>query len=166
MSSSTVVAPMRRRGIRHWVSAWLPVAIGCAIIACESTAYFGADHTTGPLRALWQWLFGPIGDDLWDLIHHLIRKTGHFAGYGLLGLVWLRAWWMTCPRMRFVSTAILALLGTALVASSDEIHQTFLPNRTGSAWDVLLDCAGALVLLTATWLILRISARKRLARAA
>ncbi len=165
MSSNALAAPPRQ-GVRRLISAWLPVAIGVGIIACESTAAFGADHTSGPLRLLWQWFFGPVGDERWEITHHLIRKTGHFIGYGLLGLTWLRAWWMTRPRMRFVTIAILALLGTALVASSDEFHQTFLPNRTGSPWDVLLDCTGAVVLICATWLILRISAPRRVARAA
>ena len=66
-----------------------------------------------------------------SIIHHLIRKSGHFLGYGLIGLAWLRAWWMTLPHSRFLHDAVLALLGTALIASADEFHQTFLPNRTG-----------------------------------
>ena len=40
------------------------------------------------------------------------------------------------------------LLGTALIASSDELHQAFLPDRTGMFSDVLLDCSGALVMLS------------------
>ena len=152
--------------MRLWASAWWPVALGVCIIAAESTAAFGADHTSGPLRLIWEWFFGPTGDDRWDLTHHLIRKTGHFFGYGTLGLMWLRAWWMTRPRAAYITNALLALLGTALVAASDEFHQTFLPNRTGTAWDVLLDCTGAVVLISATWLVLRIGAPKRLARAA
>ena len=47
-------------------------------------------------------------------------------------------------------------LGTALVASWDEWHQTFLPNRTGSPWDVLLDCCGALVMLLIVYVFLRV----------
>lgn len=165
MSSSTVAAPRRsRRGARHWISAWLPVAIGIGIIACESTAAFGADHTSGPLRVVWEWVFGHMADDRWEFTHHLIRKTGHFVGYGTLGLLWLRAWWMARPRAPFAQNALLALLGTALIASSDEFHQSFLPNRTGTPRDVLLDCAGALVMLTATWLIQRVVAPRRLAR--
>jgi VanZ family protein len=164
MSSSAIATP-RRRGARHWLSAWLPVLIGCAIIACESTSYFGSDHTTGPFRAVWQWFFGHVPDDTWDTIHHLIRKSGHFIGYGLLGLAWLRAWWMTRPRATFLRNALLALIGTALVASGDEFHQTFLPNRTGTPRDVLLDCIGAIVLMSVTWLILRLRAPWRLARA-
>ena len=155
-----------RRGARFLVSAWWPVAIGIAIIAVESTEYFGADRTSHPLRILVEALFGAISDARWATIHHYIRKSGHFLGYGALGLAWLRAWWMTLPKSRFLHDALLALLGTALVASADEFHQTFLPNRTGSPWDVLLDCCGAIVLQTMVYVFMRVRAPKKLARAA
>jgi VanZ family protein len=47
------------------------------------------------------------------------------------------------------------MLGTLLVASADEFHQTFLPNRTGTGWDVLVDCSGALLLQWLVWLWMR-----------
>ena len=148
------------RGLKFWVSAWLPVAVGIAIIATESTVYFGADHTSGPLRGIFQALFGPVSDAHWDMIHHYIRKSGHFFGYGALGLAWLRAWWMTLPFSRFMIDAELALLGTALVATCDEWHQSFLPNRTSSASDVLLDCCGALVMQGVVYIVVvRLSGR-------
>ena len=53
---------------------------------------------------------------------------------------------MSLPGSRFLVDSLLGLAGTALVASWDEWHQTFLPNRTGSPWDVLLDCCGALAM--------------------
>jgi VanZ family protein len=68
---------------------------------------------------------------------------------------------MTMPTARFLSHAGLALVGTALVASWDEWHQTFLPNRTGSPWDVLLDCCGATVMVGMAWLYLRYARRAR-----
>jgi VanZ family protein len=132
----------------------------------ESTEMMGADHTTGPLRHIWEWIFGHLSDEQWEFTHHLIRKSGHFVGYGLVGLSWLRAWWMTLPKSRFLHDATLALLGTALVASADEFHQSFLPNRTASVWDVLLDCCGAIVLQTLVYVFMRVRAPKKLARAA
>jgi VanZ family protein len=96
----------------------------------------------------------------------LIRKCGHFTGYGLLGLAWLRAWWMTLPRSLFFIDAVLALLGTALIASSDEFHQSHLSNRTGSPWDVLLDCSGALAMQLLVYVVMRAFKPKRLGRAA
>jgi|SRR5208283_1529928 len=136
-----------RRDLKYWISAWLPVAVGIAVIVMESTKYFGADYTSGPLRWVFQLLFGPMSNARWDRIHHYIRKSGHFLGYGVIGLTWLRAWRMTIPNSRFLTDAALALLGTGLLASWDEWHQGFLPNRTSSPWDVLLDCSGAFLML-------------------
>ncbi|MFZ0339396.1 MAG: VanZ family protein [Terracidiphilus sp.] len=149
------------RGFGFWISAWLPVALGIAVITLESTAAFGTDRTSHPLRWLVQLFFGQLRDTTWDLVHHLIRKSGHFLGYGTLGLLWLRAWRMTLPDKRFLSQAGLALLGTALVASWDEWHQTFLPNRTGSPYDVLLDCCGAAFMMGIVYTYLRLSRRAR-----
>ena len=129
--------------------------MGVCIIAMESTPEFGSDHTSRPLRWLVQLFCGHIGDATWEVVHHLARKTGHFLGYGALGLTWLRAWRRTLPKTRFLAQAALALVGTVLVASCDEWHQTFLPNRTGSPWDVLLDSFGAAILFGATWIFLR-----------
>jgi VanZ family protein len=145
-----------QRGLRFWINAWWPVAVGTAIIAMESTTYLGSDHTSGPLRWIFQVLFGRVNGDHWENIHHLIRKSGHFLGYGALGLAWLRAWWMTLPYSKFHVDAGLALLGTAFIASCDEFHQTLLPNRTGTPWDVLLDCCGALVMQWIVFIAMRL----------
>jgi VanZ family protein len=156
----------RWRGAGYWISAWLPVVLGVCIILIETQEFLGADYTSGPLRRVYEALFGPVKNAQWDLIHHYIRKTGHFIGYGAIGLAWLRAWWMTLPHSRFLQDAALALLGTATIASLDEWHQTFLPNRTGSPWDVLLDCCGALTLQLIVYVFMRITRPKRLVRAA
>ena len=151
-----------RRDLRFWASAWGPVAIGIAAIAIESTEWFGADHTSGPLRMVFEALFGHVSDAHWNVIHHFTRKTGHFVGYGLIGLAWLRAWRMNLPCMSFLTDASLALFGTALVASCDEWHQSYLPNRTSSAWDVLIDCSGAFALTLLVYLFLRRRKMKQL----
>lgn len=155
----------RRRWL-FWVRTWLPVVLGILMIMVESTEWMGADNTSTPLRTLFQAIFGHVSDAQWAAIHHIIRKSGHFFGYGLIGLAWLRAWWMTLPRSRFLPDALLALLGTALIASADEYHQSFLPNRTASPWDVLIDCSGAIVLQLIVYVFMRVARPKRLARAA
>ncbi|MDR3773581.1 MAG: hypothetical protein P4L26_09560, partial [Terracidiphilus sp.] len=102
----------RRAGLWYWIYVWLPVVIGIAVIAVESTDCFGSDHTSGPLRRIFEALFGSISNAHWEVIHHFIRKSGHFLGYGFIGLAWLRAWWLTLPHSRFLPDALLALLGT------------------------------------------------------
>jgi hypothetical protein len=62
----------------------MPAILGVAVIMCESTDNFSVANTSHPLRAAWEFLFGPVTNTAWDTIHHHIRKTGHFTGYGLL----------------------------------------------------------------------------------
>ena len=146
----------RQRGPLFWVSSWWPVAVGIALVMMESTAAFGADRTSHPLRWLVQLIFGQLSDNTWNFVHVCIRKSGHFLGYGALGLVWLRAWCMSLPGSRFWVNFLLGFTGTALVASCDEWHQTYLPNRKGSPWDVLLDCCGALFMQLMVYVFLRL----------
>jgi len=156
----------RSRRILYWIHAWWPVAVAIAVICIESTEMMGADQTSGPLRAIYQFIFGHVPGRRWEMIHHTIRKSGHFIGYGLMGLAWLRAWWMTLPQSLFVQDTLLALAGTALVATLDEYHQSFLPNRTSSPWDVVLDCCGALTLQLIVYVYMRLARPKRLMRSA
>jgi VanZ family protein len=154
------------RNIGRWIRVWWPVVLMIAVIFIESTEAFGADNTSGPLRYVYQMIFGQVPDDRWEIMHHYIRKTGHFVGYGLVGLSWFRAWRLTHSKWRFRIDALLALLATAVIASGDEFHQSFLPNRTSSPWDVLLDCSGAFVLLLLAGAIARMHRARALAQAA
>ncbi len=134
--------PKRLRG-------WLPVLVFLMVFALESTSYLGADRTSAPLRRICEALLGYDACTHWNLIHCLIRKTGHFIGYGGFALVCFRAFWIALFRVasrmgRQLQAHGLAILTTFSVASADEIHQSFVPNRWGSFSDVLLDtCGGA-----------------------
>jgi VanZ family protein len=50
--------------------------------------------------------------------------------------------------------AVLGIVGTAVVASLDEIHQTFNPARTGRWQDVVLDSCGALTMQLILYIVL------------
>jgi VanZ family protein len=131
--------------------AWLPVLAFSMIFVIESTAYFGADRTSAPLQRVVEAIFGFDACAHWDLIHHMIRKTGHFSGYGVFSLVCFRGFWITLQGaalrlLRQLWAHGLAILATFVAASADEFHQSFLPNRTGDFSDVLLDCCGAVAL--------------------
>lgn len=102
-------------------------------------------------------LFGAI--DLHDffVFHHYLRKTGHVVGYGVLSLLLLRGWRATFGRTRSLlsRTALLSWLGTAFVAAMDEWHQTYIPLRTGTWRDAVLDSVAGLAFLLAAYLMLR-----------
>lgn len=149
-------APRRRGKIAHAVFVWLPVVVMLLVIARESTAAFGSNNTSPILRAVYQALFGRVSNAAWEVAHHHIRKTGHFLGYGTLGVTWLRAFllnWLATFRHRAAGvwrrwSLQIAISCTALVASLDEVHQSYIPDRTGLVMDVLLDTSGAVILCT------------------
>jgi len=130
---------------------WLPVIAFAMVFALESTSYLGADRTSAPLQRIAESIFGYSVGLHWELIHHIIRKTGHFMGYGVFCLICFRGFWIelqgASSRLRRQLRAQgLAVVTTFLVASADEIHQSFLPNRCGQFSDVLLDTCGGVAL--------------------
>jgi VanZ family protein len=145
---------------RHQVlKAWTAAILWLIVIAIESSAYLSAHNTSRILYPLLHFLFG-LDHSRFEHWHFYIRKGGHVFGYGLLSILLFRAWRETLPALEnprwTLRWAGIALLGTLLVASLDEWHQSYIPSRTGSIHDVFLDtCAGVgaqiLVLLWVTF---------------
>jgi VanZ family protein len=132
--------------LRHWI----PAALAVIIIALESTVFMSANNTSRWLLPLWEHLFGPITPQHWAVVHHYIRKSGHFAGYGTVSLCFFHGWRTTLRaanglRALWMRSAVYAIGCTILVASADEFHQAFLPGRGSSPWDVGLDTCGAII---------------------
>jgi VanZ family protein len=175
MASSSItfasyVRPASSEGqlrLQSQMRTWLPVLAFAMVFAVESTSYFGSDRTSAPLQRVVEAIFGYDVCAHWDSIHHLIRKTGHFMGYGIFSLICFRGFWFTFQGaalrlLRQLRAHGLAILATFLVASADEFHQSFLPNRSGQFSDVLLDCCGAAVLCLMLFLTMRaVEARKQ-----
>jgi VanZ family protein len=136
--------------------AWWPAAVWIGLISVESTDMFSSRNTGSMLYALLTRLFGEI--DLYQFLvfHFYLRKTGHVLGYGMLALLLLRGWRSTLgPVLAWLKReALLAWIGTVFVASMDEWHQSFIPSRTGTVRDVVLDSIAGLVFLVIayTWL--------------
>ncbi|HEY3974735.1 MAG TPA: VanZ family protein [Candidatus Sulfotelmatobacter sp.] len=130
----------------HPLKAWIALILWLIVIAIESTSYLSAQNTSRILYPLLHFLFG-VTRARFEPWHFLLRKAGHVFGYGLLSILLFRAWRETLPVVENAKWtfrwANIAVLGTALVASLDEWHQSYIPTRTGTVRDVILDtCAG------------------------
>jgi VanZ family protein len=137
------LSPDQKQLVKTWIAALLWIAL----IAIESTDTFSAEHTS---RLLYPILHFLMGLDLarFEVWHYYIRKTGHFVGYFALSFFLFRAWRATlrlpwAPRWA-LRWAAIAFFMSAVVASLDEWHQSFLPSRTGAFSDVMLDSFAAL----------------------
>lgn len=87
----------------------------------------------------------------------LIKKTGHVLEYAILGLLLSRACHATMNG-RQLTPALAAIIIGGLYALSDEIHQVFVPTRSGTVHDILLDLAAVAAAVTLAWLWRRRSA--------
>jgi VanZ family protein len=77
-----------------------------------------------------------------DWADRIVKKGGHVAGYALLALSYWRALGFL-PERRWLAWCL-----AILYALTDEFHQSFVPGRGPSMWDVLIfDNLGALVSL-------------------
>jgi VanZ family protein len=90
-------------------------------------------------------------------------------GYGVFCLVCFRGFWIELQSaasrlLRRLRAHGLAILATFLVASADEFHQSFLPNRTGQFSDVLLDTCGGVALGLMLFMAMQAVEACRLAR--
>jgi VanZ family protein len=149
--------------------AWLPVLFGLTVIFFESTRTMSGANTGRWLLELCHSLWGQTDDAPVAVANIVLRKFGHFCGYGILSLLFRRAWYWSLrrswqgPRSRLpFSAAALAVLCTCVVSCLDEWHQSFLPGRTSSIYDVLLDTAGAIVFTRAFMFVMARRRRKLL----
>lgn len=69
-----------------------------------------------------------------------VRKTAHATEFGLLALT---IFFSFSEDMRLRKRSLLSILISFLYASSDEIHQLFVPGRAGMFRDVMIDTGGA-----------------------
>jgi len=144
---------------RQLLKTWMAALLWIGLIAIESTDTFSSEHTSQFLYPLLHFLMG-LALARFEVVHHYIRKCGHFVGYFALSFFLFRAWRDTlrlpwAPRWA-LRWAAIAFFMSAMVASLDEWHQTFIPSRTGRVADVLLDSCAALtaqvlIFLFLTW---------------
>lgn len=86
----------------------------------------------------------------------VVRKCAHLTEYALLALLVWRARRQPVrrdPRPWSRKDALFAICVCAAYAATDELHQTFVPNRQGSLVDVLIDTAGAVAGIFALWFL-------------
>ena len=149
--------PARRILLRLW--AWLPSILWTVLITLASTDAFSEAHTSLVILPILHWLMPHASAATLEHAHVFIRKGAHFTEYFIFSVLLLRAvrgdrggW-----QLRW---ALAALALAAGYSALDEFHQWFVPSRTASPWDSLLDTAGAATAQAAVWLTARVHAAR------
>lgn len=122
---------------------WIPPIVWAALIFVGSTDLLSSLQTSSWLASILNAIVGhPLPRPEFDTLHFAIRKAGHVIEYFILGWLLFRA--IRADRAGWSwRWALAAIAVAALYAASDEWHQSFVPSRTPSVWDVLIDTIGA-----------------------
>jgi VanZ family protein len=130
---------------------WLPAIAWACLISFLSTDVFSSEHTSLFIIPVLQRLVPNASAETLELIHAIIRKTAHLTEYFIFSIFLMRGL-RGKDRVWRLHWAIWAVVIAAGYASFDEFHQSFVPSRTASPWDALLDTLGASTAQVVLWL--------------
>ena len=125
----------------RFLSRYLPLVVWLAFISYASSDSFSAGNTSRIIGPLILWLFPDTSPETLAVVHFITRKVAHFTEYAILGFLAARAF---RTHRHWFLISLLLVITYALI---DEYHQSFVPTRTPSIWDSLIDMAGGLTAL-------------------
>jgi VanZ family protein len=130
---------------------WLQAIAWACMISVFSTDEFSSQRTSRIIIPVLHWLFPSASAQTLDLMHFVIRKMAHFTEYFIFSILLIhgvrgqdRGW-----KFRWAIWAVIIAGGYAAL---DEFHQSFVPSRTASPWDAILDTTGATAGQVVLWL--------------
>lgn len=133
---------------------FMTVIFSFSAYPAESSSAMSSPIAEGIVELLYPAFDGMSTDDqlsLLDTWSFIVRKGAHFTEYTLLGLLLalsfgslrsVRTNQTTLNAFLYSKLPLFAFIAGAVYASSDELHQCFVPGRSGQLSDVLLDSVG------------------------
>jgi VanZ family protein len=132
---------------------YVPLILCIGLILFASTTQASMSNTSRFIRPLLEFLFPNSPESTLIIYHGYIRKLAHFTEYAVLAFLASRAFCYSGKKFlqKYWYASAFALV--LFIASVDELNQSFNPTRTGSVYDVLLDCFGGLMMILSLSLI-------------
>ena len=129
------------------IGRYLPLVIWLGFIFFASTDEFSATNTSRIIEPLVLWFFPHTSAETLALVHFLTRKAAHFTEYFILGLFAALAFYQSANQFLSRRWLLASFLLVAFYALADEYHQSFVPSRTASIFDSMIDISGGLTAL-------------------
>lgn len=124
-----------------------PLIVWASLIFIGSSSILSGSNTSSFLVKPMHWLFPTASDSTLQLAHLLIRKAGHITEYAILAWLAARAFRTSSNELLRGRWFLVALILVVLYSLSDEYHQSFVPSRTASIYDSMIDSVGGLAAL-------------------
>jgi VanZ family protein len=124
-----------------------PLVLWIGVIFYFSSSFGSFNQTSRFIGPLLEFLFPAASPELLAVYHGYIRKFSHFAAYAVLGIVSAAAFATSSRTILRRYWFIASLIVVLLIATLDEINQSYSTLRTASIYDVLIDLFGGLTAL-------------------
>ena len=134
------------RSSHHRLSRYGPLVVWATLIFIGSSSALSGTNTSVVLRPV-LWLFPHASEGTLALIHFLVRKAGHLTEYAILALLAARAFRTSTRELLRTRWFWVSLLFVVAYSLSDEFHQSFVPSRTASIYDSMIESVGGFVAL-------------------
>ena len=135
----------------RFVSHYLPLIAWLVFISFASSDNLNAGNTSRIIGPLILWLFPSTSPETLAVVNIITRKIAHFTEYAILGFLAARAF-RTSPHPTINRRWFLICVALVVVyALLDEYHQSFVPSRTASIFDSMIDMTGGLAALIIVW---------------
>lgn len=133
--------------LKHRLWRYGPPIIWATLIFVGSSDLLSSSNTSGFIIRPLHLLFPHASEATLAAIHFALRKLGHFTEYAILA--WLAARALRTSSQEWLRTRWfwLALAFVICYALFDEFRQSFVPTRTSSIYDSLIDSTGGLTAL-------------------
>lgn len=96
----------------------------------------------------------PEKENVVDRVESIVRKIAHYSIYTLVGILLMSL--MNTYKIKELDRIAVSLIIGVIYASTDEIHQVFVPGRGPQITDVILDSMGVLTGIFIVMLVLKI----------
>jgi VanZ family protein len=129
--------------VRRFLKYWLPVFAWMVFVFIGSTDLLSAEHTSRFIGPFLRWFAPDISEATVGSVQLVVRKCAHLTEYAILAALLSRAFRES--QLRVGRALAISFVLAAVFAALDEFHQSFVASRTGSGWDVMIDCFGAFI---------------------
>ncbi len=140
---SNVQTPLRNRIFRYG-----PLLVWATLIFIGSSDLLSASHTGAFIVRPLHWLLPNASEPTLATIHFILRKAGHFTEYAILAFLAARAFRTSTNEILRDRWFWVSLIFVVVYSLSDEFHQSFIPTRTASIYDSMIDTFGGLTMLS------------------
>jgi len=138
---------------------YAPLFLWAALVLGLSFGEASMAETARIISPILRFLFPNAPETTIVAYHGIIRKCAHFTEYAILAFWAIRAFSTSSIKFLRNGRFWLAVVLVILIAATDEFHQSFEPSRTGSIYDVLLDCTGGSAMIFLFWLFTKKQSR-------